>query len=164
MMINHPCACAGMGLLGLKKSACFIRDRVVSSARHCKFSGRPWPVDEQKAQQRPHFNCRRFFCACNPVLWRVARGHLRVCRVPFAPVGQPRAICHPHSLGRERWQFLSKRSYPMTALIPSRIRALAHRKMALSALRANSSLSVRLKRYNHHMDQARALEAQGGEQ
>ncbi len=51
---------------------------------------------------------------------------------------------------------------PMHALIPSKIRALAHRKMALSALRANSSLSVRLKRYNHHMDQARALEAQGG--
>lgn len=43
-------------------------------------------------------------------------------------------------------------------------RAQAHRKMALSALQANSSLSVRLKRYNHHMDQARALEAQGGEQ
>jgi len=41
-------------------------------------------------------------------------------------------------------------------------RALAHRKMALSALRANSSLSVRLKRYNRHMDQARAIESQGG--
>lgn len=41
-------------------------------------------------------------------------------------------------------------------------RAQAHRKMALSALHANSSLSVRLKRYNHHMDQARALEAQWG--
>lgn len=50
------------------------------------------------------------------------------------------------------------------ALIPSKIRALAHRRMAMSALRANSSLSVRLKRYNHHMDQARALEAQGGVQ
>jgi hypothetical protein len=43
-----------------------------------------------------------------------------------------------------------------------KIRAYAHRRMALSALRANSSLSVRLKRYNAHMDQARALEAQGG--
>ncbi|QIH10578.1 ash family protein [Pseudomonas sp. BIOMIG1BAC] len=53
---------------------------------------------------------------------------------------------------------------PMNALIPSKIRALAHRRMALSALRARSSLSVRLKRYNHHMDQARALEAQGGVQ
>lgn len=52
----------------------------------------------------------------------------------------------------------------MTALIPLRIRVLAHRRMALSALRSNSSLSVRLKRYNHHIDQARVLEAQGGVQ
>lgn len=44
----------------------------------------------------------------------------------------------------------------------SQARAVAHKAMALSALRANSSLSVRLKRYNHHMEQARALEAQGG--
>ena len=53
---------------------------------------------------------------------------------------------------------------PMNTLIPSKIRALAHRRMALSALRANSSLSVRLKRYNHHMAQARTLESQGGVQ
>ena len=45
---------------------------------------------------------------------------------------------------------------------PSQDKAIAHRKMALSALRANSSLSDRLMRYNHHMNQARALEAQGG--
>jgi len=44
------------------------------------------------------------------------------------------------------------------------IRATAHRRMALSALRANSSLSVRLKRYNHHITQARTLEAQGAVQ
>ncbi len=52
----------------------------------------------------------------------------------------------------------------MHALIPSALRALAHRRMALSALRANSSLSVRLNRYNSHMDRARAIEAQGGAQ
>ena len=51
---------------------------------------------------------------------------------------------------------------PMTSIIPSKIRAIAHRRMALSALRANSSLSVRLKRFNHHMNIVRALEAQGG--
>ncbi|KAA8693062.1 hypothetical protein [Pseudomonas caricapapayae] len=51
---------------------------------------------------------------------------------------------------------------PMYALTPSKIRAIAHRRMALAALRANSSLSVRLKRYNHHMSQVRVLEAQGG--
>ncbi|WP_273200881.1 hypothetical protein [Pseudomonas sp.] len=49
----------------------------------------------------------------------------------------------------------------MTTLIPSKIRAIAHRRMALSALRANSSLSVRLKRYNHHMTIVRSLEAGG---
>ena len=52
----------------------------------------------------------------------------------------------------------------MTTIVTSKIRALAHRRMALSALRANSSLSVRLKRYNHHIDQARALESKGGAQ
>ncbi|MCG5495641.1 hypothetical protein [Ectothiorhodospira variabilis] len=40
-------------------------------------------------------------------------------------------------------------------------RAAAHRAMAMAALRADSSLSVRLKRYRQHMDKARALEAQG---
>jgi hypothetical protein len=34
--------------------------------------------------------------------------------------------------------------------------------MALAALRADSSLSVRLARYNHHMAKARALETAGG--
>ena len=52
----------------------------------------------------------------------------------------------------------------MTARIPSKIRALAHRRMALAALHADSSLSVRLKRYNQHMALVRTLEAQGGVQ
>jgi len=50
------------------------------------------------------------------------------------------------------------------ALIPSKIRALAHRRMALSALRAKSSLSVRLARYNAHMAIVRTLETAGGMQ
>ncbi len=53
----------------------------------------------------------------------------------------------------------TKGAPPMTALIPPAIRALAHRRMALSALRANSSLSVRLKRYNAHMAIVRSCEA-----
>ena len=40
----------------------------------------------------------------------------------------------------------------------------AYKAMALAALRADSSLSVRLARYNHHMAKARALEAAGGAQ
>ena len=45
------------------------------------------------------------------------------------------------------------------ALNWSKIRAAAHRAMAIAALHADSSLSVRLKRYRHHMDRARALTA-----
>jgi hypothetical protein len=52
----------------------------------------------------------------------------------------------------------------MHNLVPSKIRAHAHRRMALSALRANSSLSVRLRRYNHHMSIVRTLENVGGVQ
>jgi hypothetical protein len=52
----------------------------------------------------------------------------------------------------------------MTAVNPSRLRALAHRRMALAALHANSSLYTRLKRYNHHMQRARALLNAGGVQ
>lgn len=52
------------------------------------------------------------------------------------------------------------------ALNPSALqqRAAAHRAMALAALRADSSLSSRLARYNRHINIARGLEAQGGVQ
>ncbi|MDH0700059.1 hypothetical protein [Ectopseudomonas toyotomiensis] len=46
------------------------------------------------------------------------------------------------------------------ALTPSATadRIAAHRAMALAALRADSSLSSRMSRYNHHMNCARSLE------
>lgn len=70
-----------------------------------------------------------------------------------------------HSLGNERGSSSAEGATPMKhALIPSAIRAFAHRRMALSALRANSSLSVRLARYNSHMAIARTLESAEGAQ
>ena len=72
-----------------------------------------------------------------------------------------------HSLGNERGSSSAEGATPMNhALIPSAIRAFAHRRrrMALSALRANSSLATRLKRYSHHMSIARSLESAGGAQ
>lgn len=48
---------------------------------------------------------------------------------------------------------------PILTLNPSRFRAARYRRQAMSALRANSSLSVRLNRYNQAMDKARALES-----
>jgi len=67
-----------------------------------------------------------------------------------------------HSLGNERGSSSDQGATPMKhALIPSAIRAFAHRRMALSALRANSSLSVRLTRYNAHIAIVRELERSG---
>ncbi|EIU3225953.1 hypothetical protein L4O92_002095 [Pseudomonas aeruginosa] len=48
----------------------------------------------------------------------------------------------------------------MTTRNPSKARVAAHRAMALAALRSNSSLAVRLNRYNHHRAIQRSLEAQ----
>lgn len=48
------------------------------------------------------------------------------------------------------------------ALNPSKNRAAAHRAMAKAALFSNSSAAVRFKRYNHHMQKARTLEAASG--
>lgn len=61
-----------------------------------------------------------------------------------------------HSLGNERGSSSAKGAPPMHALNPSArsIRVAAHKAMAFAALRANSSLSTRLKRYNHHMQLA----------
>lgn len=39
-------------------------------------------------------------------------------------------------------------------------RASAHRAMAIAALQSDSSLSVRLRRYNQHMNKARVLLAE----
>ncbi|WP_240335817.1 hypothetical protein [Pseudomonas syringae] len=53
----------------------------------------------------------------------------------------------------------AKGASTMHTLEPSENRAAAHRAMAMAALYANSSLVVRLRRYNHHMDIARSLES-----
>jgi hypothetical protein len=50
------------------------------------------------------------------------------------------------------------------ALDPSKSHAAAWRARAFAALRADSSLSVRLRRYNQAMERARALETAGGAQ
>jgi len=72
------------------------------------------------------------------VLWRLCVGDRKVCRVPFAPVRQPARNPSPH--------------------------AAAWKARAFAALRADSSLSVRLRRYNEAMARARSLETVGGVQ
>lgn len=75
------------------------------------------------------------------------------------PVQSATLICLAADSGGSSVQGASPMKYALTS---SKIRALAHRRMALCALRADSSLSVRLKRYNDHMTIVRALEVQGG--
>lgn len=70
----------------------------------------------------------------------------------------PPAVLQPKSCAEKTCLLLK------AILAPSAVRLLAHRRMALSALTKNSSLFVRLKRYNAHMDIVRTLEAQGGAQ
>ena len=77
------------------------------------------------------------------------------------PVQSATLICLAADSGGSSVQGASPMKH---ALSPSKIRALAHRRMALSALRADSSLSVRLTRYNAHMAIVRSLEAVGDEQ
>ena len=67
-------------------------------------------------------------------------------------------------LATDRGSSTHKERHPMHTLNPSKIRAAAHRAMAIAALHADSSLSVRLKRYNAAMAKARVLDAQGGAQ
>ncbi|NHN76692.1 hypothetical protein HA520_05235 [Azotobacter chroococcum] len=53
---------------------------------------------------------------------------------------------------------MTKKRHILT-LNPLKARAAAHRAMALAALRADSSLSVRLRRYAEHMAHATEIEA-----
>jgi len=119
---------------------------------------------KQKAHSAP-FRLQALFLCPHSCFMAAVRGQTSVWPGPFCPgIPTPR-IAATQSRRKDRGSSsTAKGATPMHAPILSKIRALAHRKMALSALRANSSLSVRLKRYNHHMDQARALEAQGGVQ
>lgn len=81
------------------------------------------------------------------------------------PVRQPAYSCHPKSFGDDLWQLQTKLGAP--PMQPTRnpsTHAAAWKARALAALRADSSLSVRLSRYNEAMSKARSLESQGGAQ
>jgi len=116
----------------------------------------------QKAQQRPSSQLQALFLCPQFRVMAAVRGRSSGLPGSFCP-GLPTCVqLPPIRLVTNVAAPISKRSFTMTALIPSKIRALAHRRMALAALHANSSLSTRLKRYNHHMHQVRVLETHGG--
>lgn len=106
------------------------RDKLPMSSTHRRCDlGR----SESKGATAPSLHRRRFFCARDVASWRWCAGHLRVCRAPFVPVGQPAYCCHLNLLGRERWQFHNERNSCMTTGSPSRILASALRRLTSPA-------------------------------
>lgn len=76
----------------------------------------------------------------------------------------PRTAATHNRLATTRGSSSTLGALPMKylhALNPSKLRAAAHRRMAFAALHADSSLSTRVSRYQHHMTKARTLEAGG---
>ncbi len=107
------------------------RNKVPTSPKHRRCDlGR----SESKGASAPNLHRRRFFCARDVALWRWCAGHLRVCRAPFVPVGQPAYCCHLNLLGRERWQFHHERNSCMTTVNPLQIRVSVRRRCSSAAL------------------------------
>lgn len=169
MMINQTCVDAGTGSAGLKKA--LVSNTV---GMYCppvaakSVTGRENP-SKQKAHSAQDSISGVFLCPRFRFMAAV-RGQTSVWPGFLLPrYSHPTHSCH---LSREKDRGSSSKSkgaspmqFSPTQNLPVKAdKAAAHRAMAMAALRANSSLSVRLKRYNHHMDQARALETQGGVQ
>lgn len=111
----------------------------------------------------------RFFCVRNMaglygrVVWSPSGRRL------FGPVRQSARLAHPDWRRGSGTRTATKETITMPSrsiltIKPARNRAARYRAQALSALHADSSLSVRLKRYNAAMAKARDLESRGGAQ
>lgn len=96
----------------------------------------------------------------NTLYGRCRVGGLTACR-SFTAGLLTRTVPPTLFSSRARINYRSKGVIAMTtpALNPSKNRAARYRALAYSALHADSSLAVRLKRYNANMAKARALEA-----
>ena len=113
------------------------------------------PTISRRTAPRKRFFCAHFMVGC---AWEA-----------FAPAGfldaglaHPRTVRHP-SCASDPANSKNQGVPPMQTLtLPlsvkiKRGRIAAHKAMAYAALRSNSSLNVRLARYNNHMNKARAI-------
>lgn len=129
-------------------------------------NGRRGP-NKQKAHRRPHSIAGAFFVPgisfYGGCVWETERS---------AGILLPRSA-NPHTaatlirFAANRGSSSAKGATPMRTTLsinPSKSHAAAWKARALAALRANSSLSVRLRRYNEAMARARSLETVGGVQ
>ncbi len=128
-----------------------------------KSSARPvWnPADTTKAHQRPHTFAGAFFMPVMRSYGGTFWASLLVSFVAESVSVPPWIVSPPNTRGTVKGGSKHKGATPMK-LFPTRnlsARAAAHRAMAKSALFADSSAAVRLKRYNSHIEKARHLEA-----
>lgn len=118
-------------------------------------TGRASPTISRRTAPRKRFFCAHFMVGC---AWEA-----------FAPAGfldaglaHPRTVRHPSCASdaanskNQGVPPMKTLSLPIAAKI-KRNRIAAHKAMAAAALRADSSLNVRLARYNNHMSKARAI-------
>lgn len=118
------------------------------------------------AHKRPHLVVGAFFASADMLYGGCAWAGFGLAGCQLARFLTPRTV--RHHLPRENGGDGSEPqvgAVPMkhnNTLNPSALqdRAAAHRAMAVAALHSDSSLSVRLKRYNHHITVARTLEAE----
>jgi hypothetical protein len=115
-----------------------------------------------RTQLRPISIAGAFFVPAMSFYGGCAWGTFECAGVLYARSANPRTVATLFRLAANRGGSPHTGAVPMPTLDPSALRALAHRRMALAALRADSSLSVRLKRYNAHMAIVRTLEGVGG--
>jgi hypothetical protein len=117
--------------------------------------------DDRKRKRRtsaPDNEAGAFFCACSPALWRLCMGGFEPAG-SFFPGSSTYVPAATHCLTTmtavpKPEKGTPTMKSPLVALHTAR--SDAHRAMARHALHADSSLSVRRNRYNHHMTKARA--------
>lgn len=130
-------------------------------------TGRRGPIFKL-AHMRPKTIAGAFFVLAMPLYGGRAWDTFGCAGCQLARSANPRTAATHNRVAAIRGSSTTQVGAPpmkhLHALNPSRLRAAAHRRMAFAALRADSSASVRLSRYQHHMAKARALETVGGVQ
>lgn len=127
-------------------------------------------LEKQKAHKRHHPKVGAFFVPAVPLYGGCVWGTLGCAGFLLPRSVNPRTAATLNRLTAIRGSSSAKGAPPMNhAQDPSKsgytiTHAAAWKARAFAALRANSSLSVRLARYNAAMARARALEVQGGAQ
>ncbi|QTF59073.1 hypothetical protein [Stutzerimonas frequens] len=119
---------------------------------------------KQKAHKRPSPTAGAFFVPALSCYGGCAWETERSAGFLLPRFANPRTAATPNRLATIRGSSTAKGAPPMQTTRKPSTHAAAWKARAFAALRADSSLSVRLRRYNEAMARARSLETVGGVQ